>query len=115
MQRSRPDDFVPPYPAYTSQYPPDQPEFVMAQIGVQSPEAGEGEALFGLIMELAHKPGAGRPQHIERCRHVDRQGYVNEVALAYWKRAGLPALLRIGAGVSKAACPCEQGSRFDTP
>jgi hypothetical protein len=88
MQRSRPDDFVPPYPAYTSQYPHDQPEFVMAQIGVQSPGAGDGEALYGHIMELARTPAAGRPQHVERCRHVDRQGYVNQVALAYWKRAG---------------------------
>lgn len=87
MQRSRPDDFVPPYPAFTSKHPADQPEYVMAQIGVQSAQAGAGEALFGRILDLARAPGNGRPRHVERCRHVDRAGYTNEVALAYWKRS----------------------------
>jgi hypothetical protein len=87
MQRSRPDDFAPPYPAFTSHFPSDQPDFVMAQIGVQSAASGDGKALAGRIRDLMRAPGAGRPQHVERTRHLDRAGYTNDVALVYWKLA----------------------------
>jgi hypothetical protein len=97
MQRSRPDDFSPPYPAYTSHYPSDQREYVMAQVGVQSAAprdgggqgapSGDGTALLDRIQRLARATGSGRPQHFERARHIDAEGYRNEVVILYWKRS----------------------------
>src|SRR5690606_31232385 len=85
MQRRRPDDFVPPYPAFTSHFPSNQPEFVMAQVAVQSAPSVNGEALAARVRDLMRVPGAGRPQHVERSRHQDQAGYTNDVALGDWK------------------------------
>lgn len=85
--RSRPDDFAPPYPAFTSRYPADQPECVFAQVGVQSREPQAGAALFNSLLSLVHQSGAGKPQHAEIGWHEDSAGYRNDVALLYWKHA----------------------------
>jgi hypothetical protein len=87
MQRSRPADFVPPYPAYTSRHPPDQSEYVMAQIGIQSRADADGGAMLNRIERMARAAGEGEPQHRERARHVDREGFRNEIVVLYWKRA----------------------------
>lgn len=88
MPRSRPDDYVPPYPAFTSRYPADQPEIVLAQVGVQSLAPASGRTLFERILGLAQRAGGGRPQHAETGWHVDSAGYRNDIALLYWKHAG---------------------------
>jgi len=87
MHRSRPDDFVPPYPAFTSRYPPEQPEYLMAQVAVQSAPEADGSALFDRVWRMARAAQEGRPQHVERGWHVDRAGFRNDIAMLYWKHA----------------------------
>jgi hypothetical protein len=87
MRRSRPDSYVPPYPAYTSQYPSDQPECVFAQIGVQSPDRDSGAARFANLLRLARADDIGRPQHVELGWQIDSCGFRNDVAMLYWKDA----------------------------
>jgi hypothetical protein len=87
MQRSRPDDYVPPYPAYTSQYPADQPECVFAQVGVQALQPESGQPRFARLLDLARVAGDGQPQHTELGWQIDAARHRNDVALFYWKHA----------------------------
>jgi aldoxime dehydratase len=87
MRPSRQDDYSPPYPAYTSQYPADQSECVFAQVGVQSPRADAGAPRFEEWLRLARASGDGRPQHVELGWQLDAEGFGNHVAMLYWKHA----------------------------
>lgn len=85
MKRSRPDSFQAPYPAFQSHFPPDQPDFVMAMIGVQSAPGADGRALRQRLCGLFSADAAGKPQHLEHAEHTDAFGYRNEVILLYWR------------------------------
>jgi hypothetical protein len=81
--RSRPETFEPPYPAFTTQFPDDWPDYVMCQIGVQAAPGGDPSPLMGEIEATLARPGA--PLHFERCRETDAAGYLNEIYLVYWR------------------------------
>jgi hypothetical protein len=87
MQRSRPDSYQPPYPAFQSHFAADEPEVSMASIGVQSVSEGpDAAALLDGWLALLERTAEGAPRHVERARHVDRHGHVNELLLAYWRQ-----------------------------
>jgi hypothetical protein len=81
--RLRAETFEPPYPAHTTIFPEDWPDYVMSQIAVQAAPGGDPSVLMAeLDAALAEAPA---PLHYERCRGTDIAGYRNEVTLAYWR------------------------------
>ncbi|MEM8785691.1 MAG: phenylacetaldoxime dehydratase family protein [Pseudomonadota bacterium] len=93
MQRSRPDDYEPPYPTYgigevSGDVKKAQPEYICSLVGVQSLEPGAGEALTQRILGLLTADDVGKPKHVERARESrDNAGYANDVLMPYWMSA----------------------------
>jgi hypothetical protein len=84
--KRRPPDFENPYPAFIATFPERHDHVTLAQIGVQSPGAGEGEDAVALRSAIERSlSGEHAPDLRDRCRHVDAQGRLNEVVLAYWR------------------------------
>jgi aldoxime dehydratase len=81
--RSRPETFEPPYPAFTTQFPDDWPDYVMCQIGVQAAPRGDPSQLMHDVEAILAEGHA--PLHYERCRDTDAAGYLNEIYLIYWR------------------------------
>jgi aldoxime dehydratase len=84
MQRSRPDTFQPPYPAFSSHFSEGQSDYVMAMLGIQRAPGATGDSLLSAARALAKIEGSGRPLHVEQAWHVDAYGYRNDVLLLYW-------------------------------
>jgi hypothetical protein len=84
--RSQPSTFEPPYPAHTSVFPDDWPDYVMSQFGVQAAPGSDPQPLMAEL-ETALAQGSA-PLHYERCRAVDRAGYLNEIYVVYWRSRG---------------------------
>lgn len=84
MQRSRPDTYQPPYPAYQSHFPDDRPEYVMAMIGVQSKDVASGKDMSEQLLALLTADTEARPAHVERGLQTDAYGYINDVLIPYW-------------------------------
>lgn len=82
--RSKPDDFVPPYGAYSA-HPTDTREFVMSMVGVQSPSDGSGVPLLNQLLGLMGADEPHRPRAVELTWHIDADGYRNDVVLPYWQ------------------------------
>lgn len=83
--RSRSEDYVPPYASYTSIFPDGWTDYVMAMIGVQiAPGANGSSMLDELAQALAVQP---EPLHVERVVEIDALGYCNEIHMAYWQDA----------------------------
>lgn len=87
MQRSRPDTYEPPYPAYQSHFPADRPEYVMAMAGIQSRPDSGGHSLSEHVLALLRADREGTPEHVERGAQTDAAGYRNDVLIPYWKTA----------------------------
>lgn len=88
MLRSKPDSYQPPYPAFQQDQSPDQPDFVMAMLGVQANVESPPPALVAELLALCRQQGTGSPAHVEAVSHVDAHGYRNDVFLPYWKTMG---------------------------
>lgn len=83
-QRSRPESYVPPYPAYQADQPASRPDVVLAIFGVQARENGDHAALTTTIAQLLERDAPGKPLHYDQSQHVDSQGAVNAVLMPYW-------------------------------
>lgn len=81
--RIRPETFVPPYPAHTTLFPDDWPDFVMTQLAVQAAPGHDPSALLEEVEAALAQDSA--PLQYERCRATDAAGYLNEIYLAYWR------------------------------
>jgi aldoxime dehydratase len=85
--RSRrvPDDYTPPYPAYTARANPSVKQVVIGQFGVQSRGADARgvawQAIRDIINTFAESDGPG---HNDLAHYVDALGYDNTLAIAYW-------------------------------
>ncbi len=92
-QRSRPDDYEAPYPAYSAVFTADTQEYSMALFGLQlhdtaAQTAAQAEALRDGFVALCERDGDGRPLHVESGRQdCDEQGSGNEVVIPYWRDA----------------------------
>lgn len=85
MQRSRPDTYQPPYPAYQSHFSADNPEYVMSMMGVQYQQASPAaDALVEEVLSLLTAEAEGKPNHVERGIQKDAYGYYNDVLIPYW-------------------------------
>ncbi|MEM9750212.1 MAG: phenylacetaldoxime dehydratase family protein [Pseudomonadota bacterium] len=86
MKKSKPENFEPPYDAYTSVYPAEQVDITLAMVGVQFKPDDDAEATK-LLDEITNSMDAGAqsPLHVERAREFDAFGYVNDILLGYWR------------------------------
>lgn len=81
------DDFEPPYPSFVARHAPSVGRVVMAYFGLQHrPEdaARAAAPLAGIARAFAEVDGPG---HWDRATHVDAQGFVDTVSIAYWDDA----------------------------
>ena len=85
MQRSRPESYQPPYPAFQSHFPPEESEVSLAIVGVQSRDRSDGDDMVASWLALLESDAEAAPRHVERSRHVDPAGFHNELLLAYWQ------------------------------
>ncbi|MEM6833184.1 MAG: phenylacetaldoxime dehydratase family protein [Pseudomonadota bacterium] len=83
MQRSKPNTYTPPYPAFQQLQPSTQPDFVMAMLGVQTKTAER--TLFSNLLDCLEQTGAGQPLHIEYGQQDDAQGFQNDILMPYWR------------------------------
>jgi aldoxime dehydratase len=83
-QRSKPDDFEPPYPAYQAHPPEAMPEVVIALFAVQARGEAESAAIVEQIAALLDAPLAGRPLHFDISSYADAAGAENLIHKAYW-------------------------------
>ncbi len=86
-QRSRPDDFEPPYPAFQAHQSAAMPDVCIAMFAVQARGGVEDADLRGTIARLLSKTGAGQPLHADESRFVDASGAHNLIRIAYWATA----------------------------
>ncbi|MEL7030359.1 MAG: phenylacetaldoxime dehydratase family protein, partial [Pseudomonadota bacterium] len=84
QKKSRPDDYEPPYPAFTSQYPPDQAFMTLVQVGVQHAEGADAARELSAVI-ASMEGGENAPQHYERAHEIDARGRENHIVLAYWR------------------------------
>lgn len=84
MQRSKPESYKPPYPAYQAHQPSDRPDIVMAMLGVQAADGANGGPLLLDLLGLCAQAGPGKPLHVEQGWHVDAFGWRNDVLMPYW-------------------------------
>jgi len=69
-------------PAHQVRWPDGVDAVVFAQLGVQSPTREAAEGAVAAVVDLLVLPGG--PAKVDRGRHVDAAGAVNEVFLCYW-------------------------------
>jgi hypothetical protein len=82
-----PEDYQPPFPAYSARFSEDVKDLVMAIIGVQH-ENRETSMTddFKKIVGFVEKPlKDSRPRFWEAATVMDTSGFFNEVAIVYWK------------------------------
>lgn len=81
----RPENFEPPYPAFTCALFELKPNVTLGQIAVQYPDNGSGSSGAALREAIeATLTGDAAPWRNEWCSHVDPQGYRNDICVAYW-------------------------------
>ncbi|QFT56821.1 phenylacetaldoxime dehydratase family protein [Microbulbifer sp. THAF38] len=79
--KKRPDNFIPPYPAWELDLPPSAC-YVQCQVALQFANGQRDESLFRLLARsLSNAKGL---LHFERAGHIDTQGAYNDIAVAYW-------------------------------
>ena len=86
-QRSKPDSYTPPYPAFQAHQPADRPDVVMAMFGVQAAPGANGAAQLLALLGQCAADADGQPLHVEQGWHIDAAGYRNDVLMPYWARA----------------------------
>lgn len=85
MQRSQPETYRPPYPAYQAHPPPDRPDYVAGLIIVQARNGADASALLAQVRAMLSFQDAGRPEHFEQADYVDATGAACAILLPYWK------------------------------
>jgi Haem-containing dehydratase len=83
-QRSKPDDFQAPYPAYGVKPHTVKSDFTMGLIGIQSVNGVDTAPLETRLIALIKEEARGRPLHFERAWFDDAQGTRNDVLMPYW-------------------------------
>ncbi len=79
------DDFIPPYPAYTSYGAEGAGVTVMAYLGVQTPLGESAEVAVKALGEIiASLSGVAGPAYYDLARYRDTAGHDNAFATAYW-------------------------------
>lgn len=82
----RPENFEPPYPAFTCELFKLRPDVTLGQISLQHRDGHQQAAVTELQQEIEScLEGASAPWRWERCTHVDTRGYRNDITLAYWR------------------------------
>lgn len=81
-----PPNYQPPFPGYAARFPPSIKDLVMAVIGFQRKAAISNtdaclEKLVGFMSQQLHDMS---PRHWDLATVVDKEGYHNVAALAYW-------------------------------
>lgn len=83
----RPENFEPPYPAFTCELFKLRPNVTLGQIALQYRDGERQPALAELRQQIeACLQGVSAPWRREQCTHVDAFGYRNDITLAYWQR-----------------------------
>lgn len=86
-QRSKPESYVPPYPAFQAHPPANMPDVVLALFAMQAREGADGSATLAAIEALLAKDAPGKPLHFDKCTFVDTSGALNVIAMPYWAKA----------------------------
>lgn len=76
-----PDQYAPPYPAWTARFTPLKAQIVMAYFGVQSPIEHDISVLAPITGRFS---GMNAPEHWDIASCMDVYGYHNLIAIAYW-------------------------------
>lgn len=87
MQRSQPDTFKAPYPAYQAHPGTDRPDYVAGLIIVQSRNGADPSQILERVDAILGASAVGLPGHVEQASFTDTAGAVNRVFLPYWKTA----------------------------
>jgi hypothetical protein len=82
-----PPNYQPPFPAYAARFPKSSKGLVMAVIGLQKKTevSYSDEDRKKLISFMSQRVGEVTPQHWDLAAVVDKEGYRNIAAIAYWK------------------------------
>ncbi|MEM7569732.1 MAG: phenylacetaldoxime dehydratase family protein [Pseudomonadota bacterium] len=102
MQRSQPETYEAPYPAFQQYQEPSRPDYVMAMIGIQSAPGANGETLRDAMFALCQAHGDGAPAHTEAATHEDAQGARNHVLMPYFHTQNDMAAFFARADVAEA-------------
>lgn len=83
----RPENFEPPYPAFTCELFKLKPDVTIGQIGVQYRRDDQGNAADALKENIdTCLAGEAAPWRWERSTHIDTAGFTNDIAIAYWQK-----------------------------
>ena len=119
----RPENFEPPYPAFTCELFQLQPNVTLGQLALQYRDEEQQSIANDLQRQLeARLSGNAAPWRWERCSHVDTDGYRNDITIAYWheqadfqawrQRADVAAwvdeIQPIGLWIEALTCPIPQ-------
>ena len=82
----RPENFEPPYPAFTCELFKLRPNVTLGQIALQYRDGERQDDVTALQSQIdTCLVGASAPWRREQCTHVDAFGYRNDVTVAYWQ------------------------------
>jgi len=91
MARSKPDDYVPPYPAFQAHPRAGFEQVTLTMFGIQSSDAQAAEQAVAEFRGLSRCENPTKPLHVEQGWHVDLTGCRNDVLMLYWRA---PAQMR---------------------
>lgn len=82
-----PQNYQPPFPAYAARFPKSAKGLVMAVIGFQKNNEvlNSDEDRKKLVSFMSQQLGDVTPQHWDLATVLDKEGYHNITAIAYWK------------------------------
>jgi len=87
-----PDDYNPPFPAFTARFPKEVKDIVMVTLGAQYPSSDSTDSQAGLkklIGFFSRDPEKYHPTYYETASVTDNAGFYNEVVIAYWHSTSL--------------------------
>lgn len=86
LQRRVDDDYTPPFPMFVARANPDLKHVAMAYLGVQyRGQENRPKALSTLRILLDQFKATDGPGHHDFTQYSDPEGYVNLIAVAYWR------------------------------
>lgn len=82
-----PQNYMPPFPAYSARFPKEAKDLVMVVIGIQSPSKGhERGPEYRQLLDFVEKPlSKSMPRYYEPASVVDNRGFLNEIVIPYWQ------------------------------
>lgn len=83
-RRSRPESYVPPYPAFQADPPESSKDVALAVMAVQTRAGGDGSSLCRELVELLDRDAPGKPLHFDRSLYHDRIYSVDSIFIPYW-------------------------------